>query len=62
MIHPDKLDVDDIVKKFCILKGIENTQGLSYKMCDKMTEDFIIFLEKEKGFKQLQTKTVLFSD
>lgn len=61
MVHDDKLDKEEILKEFCSLKGIESNKGLDYKILNRITEEFVLFLES-KGFKKLKTDPIYFCD
>lgn len=61
MVADFKTDVKSVVDEYCAYRGLSGTDGLSYKQLDGRTEDFIKFL-KRKGFKELKTKPVCFSD
>lgn len=61
MVHDDKLDKEEILKEFCALKGIKSNKGLDYKILNRITEEFVLFLES-KGFKRLKTDPIYFCD
>lgn len=54
-------DIDYITKSFCHINGLTGTSGLPDNMLSDTTEEFIKFL-KEKGFRVLKTKQIIFSD
>ena len=63
MVSPDYRDVKDILKTYCTLRGLPNSEGkeLPNNMFDDTTNDFIKYLKKE-GFKELKSTEIYFTD
>jgi len=61
MIADFKPDVKNMVDEYCVYRNIPGTNGLNHKQLDGRTENFIKYLNR-KGFGELKTKEVCFSD
>ncbi len=61
MVSSENKDVNQIVKDYCSLRGLDSTKGLPSNMLNDTTNDFINYLKK-LGFSKLNTKSVCFSD
>lgn len=61
MVHSEKLIVDDILKEFYEIQGINSMSGLDYEMLNTITDNFIAFLEL-KGFNRLYPNIIYFCD
>lgn len=61
MVHPEFFTVFDIKEEFCKFENIESFSGLPHNKLNEYTEKFVKFL-KDKGFRQLETKSVYFVD
>jgi len=61
MVTSEKKDVKTIVNEYCLLRGLDSTNGLPDNMLNDTTQDFIQYL-KDQGFVKLKTKSVCFSD
>ena len=61
MVTTEKLNLDELLKEFYILEGIESNTGLDIRIMRETTENFISILEL-KGFNKLKTKKIYFCD
>jgi len=61
MVHPEVLNVNEILNEFYSINGISSNKGLSYHVLSTVNDDFISFLEL-KGFSILKTQAIYFCD
>jgi len=61
MVSNEKHRQKKLLKEFYDIYNIKSSSGMDSSMLDKLTEDFICFLEM-KGFTKLKTYEVCFSD